>query len=142
MDAVASDDDLVTARGIRVPSAAITWSATRSGGPGGQHANTSDTAVTIELDLERAELPTAVADRLREAHGEVVRAASADSRSQFRNRQIARQRLAELVDEAARPRRQRRPTKRTRGSHRRRLEEKRRRGEKKRNRSWRPGDER
>lgn len=136
---MAADDDLVTSRGLRIPAAALSWWATRSGGPGGQHANTSDTAVTIELDVEAAGLPDAVASRLRTAHGDSVRASSADSRSQFRNRQLARKRLAEIVDGAARPPRRRRATKPTRGSQRRRLEAKRQQGEKKRDRSWRPG---
>jgi ribosome-associated protein len=136
---MASDDDLVTGRGLRIPSAALAWWATRSGGPGGQHANTSDTSVTIELTIDSADLPEGVADRLRTAHGDTVRASSADSRSQFRNRQLARKRLADLVDDAARPPKRRRPTRPTRGSQRRRLEDKRKQGEKKQRRSWRPG---
>lgn len=135
---MAADDDLVTPRGLRIPAAAIEWWASRSGGPGGQHANTSDTNVTVELDVEAAGLPDAVASRLRTAHGDQVRATSADSRSQFRNRQLARKRLAELVDDAARPPKRRRPTKPTRGAKRRRLEAKRQQSEKKQRRSWRP----
>jgi ribosome-associated protein len=142
---VADDDDLVTKRGLRLPGATIRWWATRSGGPGGQHANTSDTSVTVELDLDALDaagvaLPEGTTSRLRDAHGEVVRASSSDSRSQHRNRQLARQRLAEAVDEAARPPARRRPTKPSRGSQRRRLEAKRKLGEKKARRSWRPGD--
>ena len=136
---MASDDDLVTGRGLRIPSTALEWWATRSGGPGGQHANTSDTSVTIELTIDDADLPEGVAARLRTTHGDTVRASSADSRSQFRNRQLARKRLADLVDDAAQPPKRRRPTKPTRGSQRRRLEEKRKQGEKKQRRSWRPG---
>lgn len=138
---MAADDDLVTSRGLRVPASALSWWATRSGGPGGQHANTSDTNVTIALDLDEAGLPDAVTSRLRTAHGDSVRASSADSRSQFRNRQLARKRLAELVDGAAAPPRRRRATKPSRGAKRRRLEAKRQQGEKKRRRSWQPGDE-
>ena len=136
---VSGDDDLVTKRGLRIPAAAIQWWASRSGGPGGQHANTSDTQVTVELDLEAAGLPDEVTRRLRTAHGDAVRATSADSRSQYRNRQLARKRLADVVDGAAQPVRRRRPTRPTLGSKRRRLEEKRRQSEKKRGRSWRPG---
>ncbi len=140
---VAADDDLVTSRGIRIPAAAIRWWATRSGGPGGQHANTSDTHVTVELDLEAAGLPDGVASRLRSAHGDQIRASSADSRSQFRNRQLARQRLADLVDGAAKPPRTRRATKPGRGATQRRLDAKKQRSEKKQRRSWRPdGDHR
>jgi ribosome-associated protein len=140
--AVADDDDLVTKRGLRIPAAALRWWASRSGGPGGQHANTSDTHVTVELDLAGAGLPSGVTQRLRDAHGETVRASSADSRSQYRNRQLARQRLAELVDAAARPPARRRPTRPSRSSVLRRLDEKRQQGEKKRRRSWRPDADR
>lgn len=135
---MAGEDDLVTSRGLRVPAAAIRWWASRSGGPGGQHANTSDTQVTVELDLEEAGLPDGVTERLRTAHGGTVRATSADSRSQYRNRQLARKRLADLVDGAAKPPARRRPTKPSRGAKRRRLEAKRQQSEKKARRSWRP----
>ena len=130
----------MTARGLRVPAAALEWWASRSGGPGGQHANTSDTKVTVELDLERADLPEPVTARLRSAHGDTVRAAAADSRSQFRNRQLARKRLADIVDGASVPVRRRRATKPSRSAERRRLDAKRRQGEKKRERNWRPTD--
>jgi len=140
-----ADDDLVTKRGLRIPAAALRWWASRSGGPGGQHANTSDTHVTVELDLDAlaeadVDLPAGTAERLRADHGDAVRASAADSRSQHRNRQLARRRLADVVDEAARPPAPpRRPTRRTRGAERKRLEEKKQRAEVKRNRSWRPG---
>ena len=135
---MAGEEDLVTSRRLHIPAAAIRWWASRSGGPGGQHANTSDTQVTVELDLDAAELPGGVTERLRTAHGDTVRATSADSRSQYRNRQLARKRLADLVDQAAKPPARRRPTKPTRGAQRRRLEEKRQHSEKKARRSWRP----
>jgi len=140
-----ADDDLVTSRGLRIPAVAIRWWASRSGGPGGQHANTSDTHVTVELQLDALEeagahLPTGTVERLRDAHGDAVRATSADSRSQFRNRQLARARLAELIDGAARPPARRRPTRPSRSATRRRLEAKREHGEKKARRAWRPED--
>lgn len=135
---MAGEEDLVTSRGLHIPAAAIRWWASRSGGPGGQHANTSDTQVTVELDVDAAELPGGVTERLRTAHGDTVRATSADSRSQYRNRQLARKRLADLVDQAAKPPARRRPTKPTRGAQRRRLEDKRQHSEKKARRSWRP----
>jgi len=139
---VAADDDLVTSRGLRIPARALRWWATRSGGPGGQHANTADTQVTIELDLAEADLPEAVTERLRTAHGDAVRATSSDSRSQFRNRQLARKRLADVVDGAARPPARRRPTKPSRSAKRRRLKAKREQSEKKQRRSWRPDGDR
>jgi ribosome-associated protein len=135
---MAGEEDLVTSRGLRVPATAIRWWASRSGGPGGQHANTSDTQVTVELDLDAAELPGGVVERLRAAHGDTVRATSSDSRSQYRNRQLARKRLADLVDGAATPPARRRATTPSRGAQRRRLEAKRQHSEKKARRSWRP----
>lgn len=140
-----ADDELVTSQGLRIPAAALRWWASRSGGPGGQHANTSDTQVTVELQLDAldeagASLPSGTVERLREVHGDAVRATSSDSRSQFRNRQLARQRLADLIDGAARPPARRRPTRPSRSAKRRRLEEKRQHSEKKARRSWRPGD--
>ncbi len=131
-------EDLVTARGLRVPGSAIRWWASRSGGPGGQHANTSDTAVTVELVVDESGLADHVVARLRTAHGETVRATSADSRSQYRNRQLARKRLADLVDDAAAPRTTRRATRPSRGADRRRLQAKREQSEKKARRRWRP----
>ena len=133
-----AEDDLVTRRGLRVPGAAVSWRATRSGGPGGQHANTSDTLVTVELDVAAAELPPGVEARLRAAHGPVVRVSTSESRSQFRNRQLARARLAALIDDAAIVPTTRRATRPTRSSARRRLDDKRRAGDRKRERSWRP----
>jgi ribosome-associated protein len=137
---MAGDDDLVTKRGLEVPATALRWWADRSGGPGGQHANTADTAVTVELDVGSSGLPAAVRDRLRATHGDEVRASSSDSRSQFRNRTLARKRLAELIDDAATPPKRRRKTHRTRASERRRLKDKKMQSEKKKRRSWRPGD--
>lgn len=133
---MASDDDLVTGRGYRIPAAAIRWWASRSGGPGGQHANTSDTQVTVEVDLDLAALSSAVDARVRKALGPTVRATASDSRSQFRNRTLARQRVAAAIDDAARPPAPRRTTRPTRGSVERRLTAKRQRAERKRERRW------
>ena len=106
-----------------------------SGGPGGQHANKNETAVTLRLDLRSTSLPDHVADRLIGKLGNpIVEVTAADSRSQWRNRTVARQRLAEVLEEANKPRARRRRTKPTRASKQRRLEEKRHRSEIKRNR--------
>ena len=118
----------MTPGGLRVEDGAVSWSRTRSGGPGGQHANTSDTAVTVALDVDAAGWPTHVRDRVRATLGPVVTARAADSRSQWRNRQLAWERLGRRVDGAARPPRPRRATRPTRRSVRDRLEGKRRRG--------------
>ncbi len=106
-----------------------------SGGPGGQHANKNETAVTLRVDLRATSLPGEVTQRLITKLGEaVVEVSAADSRSQWRNRALARQRLAEVLDDANKPQARRRRTKPTRASKTRRLDEKRRRSEIKKNR--------
>jgi ribosome-associated protein len=92
-----------TPRGRRVAADAVSWQATRSGGPGGQHANTSDTAVTVSIEVARTGLPEVVRDRIQSAIGPVVTAASARSRSQWRNRQLAWLEAMSRLDEAATP---------------------------------------
>ena len=92
-----------TPRGLRVAADAVSWVATRSGGPGGQHANTSDTAVTVTIDIDEAGLSAAIRDRVLAAAGPVITASSAGSRSQFRNRATAWAAALERLDEAAKP---------------------------------------
>jgi len=120
-------DDLVTPGGLRLDGAAVTWRVTRSGGPGGQHANTSDTSVTVTVHLPDAGLPEADTERLVAALGPTVTARSSDSRSQWRNRQLAWERLAARLDGAARPPRPRHATRPTRSARAERLAGKRRR---------------
>jgi ribosome-associated protein len=92
-----------TPRGLRVAADAVSWIATRSGGPGGQHANTSDTAVTVTIDVATAALPDGVRDRVVTAVGPTITASSASSRSQFRNRAAAWAAAFERLDDAAKP---------------------------------------
>ena len=92
-----------TPRGLRVAADAVTWVATRSGGPGGQHANTSDTAVTVTIEVDLAELSQTIRDRVVAAVGPTITASSAGSRSQFRNRATAWAAALERLDEAAKP---------------------------------------
>lgn len=92
-----------TPRGLRLAAEAVSWVATRSGGPGGQHANTSDTAVTITIDVDSAGFPDAIRDRVLAAAGPTISASSAGSRSQFRNRATAWAAALERLDEAAKP---------------------------------------
>lgn len=97
------DGVYTTPRGLQIAADAVSWLATRSGGPGGQHANTSDTAVTITVDIERAGFGATVRERVLKAAGPVVAATSAGSRSQFRNRATAWAALLDRLDEAAKP---------------------------------------
>jgi ribosome-associated protein len=92
-----------TPRGLRIAADSVSWLATRSGGPGGQHANTSDTAVTVTIDVERAGLAAVVRDRVVAAVGPTITASSSGSRSQFRNRAAAWAAALERIDEAAKP---------------------------------------
>ncbi|MGD9793474.1 MAG: alternative ribosome rescue aminoacyl-tRNA hydrolase ArfB [Acidimicrobiia bacterium] len=128
-------DEYRTPRGHRIHSDAITWTTTRSGGPGGQHANTSDTAVTMVCDLATCGLHPVIVERLIRALGPTLTVRSADSRSQWRNRQTAWARMAETIDESARPPKPRRPTRPSRSSVEARLTSKRRQSERKRNRT-------
>ena len=131
-----ADADLTTRRGLRLPAAALDERFARGSGPGGQHRNVTASAVEIVADL--AELEGPGADRVRSRLGGTVRARADESRSQWRNRTIARERLADTLDEAARVETPRRPTRPSRGARERRLESKRRTSERKRSRSWRP----
>ena len=133
-------DELVTPGGLRLDGAALTWRVTRSGGPGGQHANTSDTSVVLTVHLPDAGLPAADTERLVAALGPTVTARSSDSRSQWRNRQLAVQRLIERIDDAAVPEAVRRSTRPSRSAVRERLDDKRRQAERKQSRKWRPDD--
>lgn len=103
-----------------------------SGGPGGQHANRSATAVRLRFDVSASSLPDDVRTKLTQRLGAVVEVTIADSRSQFRNRAIARRRLRERLEKALADPPKRRPTRPTRSSKQQRLEDKRARSETKR----------
>lgn len=125
-------DDVRVGR-FTIPDVEIDETFSTSGGPGGQHANRSLTAVELRFDVAASEaFPTSVRDRIIERLGPVVAASSAESRSQWRNRSIARSRLAEAIEEAMTPPTPRRATRPTRASRLRRLDSKRRQSEKKR----------
>jgi ribosome-associated protein len=123
-------------RSLDIPESELTWRFSRSGGPGGQSVNTSDTRVELMFDLAGSpSIPEHLKQRAlrrlgrRLVDGAVVIAAS-EHRSQHRNRQAARARLIDVLDKAlAPPPPKRRPTRPTRGSQERRLAGKRRRAE-------------
>ncbi len=129
---MATDDPLAVKPGLSIPTSELTWRFGPSGGPGGQHANTSNTRA--ELVFEIADSPTLnhhQRDKLERAFGPRIRVVVDDTRSQTRNRELALARLAERMNEALRPERIRRPTKPGRGAKERRLKQKRQRGERK-----------
>lgn len=125
------DGAYTTPRGRRIAADAVSWVATRSGGPGGQHANTSDTAVTVSIEVALTGLPDVVRERVAAAVGPFVTATSARSRSQWRNRQLAWQDVLARLDEAAAPPPPRARTKPSRGAREARLRDKKAVGERK-----------
>jgi ribosome-associated protein len=128
-------------RGLDLPLSEITWRATTSGGPGGQHANRTLSRVEVEFDVGASSvLGPRQRQRLLDRIGPVVRASAADSRSQARNRQLALERLAARIDAALRVETPRRATRPTKSSQVRRVEAKRRRAQVKRARR-RPGED-
>jgi ribosome-associated protein len=138
---VATDDTLHVRRGLDIPLSEISWRATTSGGPGGQHANRTLSRVEVWFDVAASSaLGPRQRARLLERVGPVVRASAADSRSQARNRQLALERLATRIDAALRVEAPRRATRPTKGSQVRRVESKRHRSQIKRARR-RPGED-
>ena len=115
-----------------IPLAELSWRFSRSGGPGGQHVNTSDTRVEVRFDVAGSpSLGPRQRARLLERLGPEVRVVASDERSQLRNRQLALDRLAARLAEALRVTPVRRSTRPTKGSVERRLDEKRRQADRK-----------
>jgi ribosome-associated protein len=125
-----------------IPLDELEWRFSGPGGPGGQHANTSNTRVELRFDVAGSpSLGPRQRARLLERLGPTVRVVAADSRSQSRNRELALARLRERLAAALRVERPRRSTAPTAAARRRRLDAKRRRGELKRQRRARPAPE-
>ncbi|HEY8774126.1 MAG TPA: alternative ribosome rescue aminoacyl-tRNA hydrolase ArfB [Gaiellaceae bacterium] len=120
-------------RSVTLPVDEIELRFSRSSGPGGQHAQRSETRVEAILDVEASSALTPVQKRRVVARaGPVLRAVAQDERSQSRNRELALERLVERLREALRVERPRRPTTPSAAARQRRLDDKRRRGETKR----------
>lgn len=119
----------------QVPEGEIEFRFLAPGGPGGQHANRSNTKVdAIWRPGESASAPDHLRERIVARLGTVVRVTVDDERSQRRNRELAVERLRTRVATATVVERSRRPTKASRASKRRRVDAKRRRGDLKRGR--------
>ena len=115
-------------RSVLLPLAEIELRFSRSSGPGGQHANTAETRVEAILDVEESSALTDVQKRRVIAKaGPTIRAIAQDERSQWRNRELAVERLADQLREALKVQRRRVATKPTKASRERRLESKKRR---------------
>jgi len=124
-----ADELRVNAR-LTIPLAEIELRTSRSSGPGGQHAQKTETRVEAVFDVERSQaLSDAQRRRLRTRVGPVVRAQAQDERSQWRNRELALERLADAIRAGLRVERTRRPTTPTASSRERRLDAKRRRAQ-------------
>lgn len=135
-----ASDRLSLGRGVSIAVSEVELRTSRSSGPGGQHANTSDTRVEAIFDVAAsASLSAGQRLRITERLGPVVSAVSQDSRSQSRNREKALERLREKLAASLEVAPKRRPTRPTRASRERRLQAKRQQSERKRARRP-PGD--
>jgi ribosome-associated protein len=123
-------DAIRVTRSVLLPLAEIELRFSRSSGPGGQHANTAETRVEAILDVEASSALTKVQKRRVVAKaGPTLRAVAQDERSQWRNRELAVERLVEQLRDALKVRRRRVATKPTKASRERRLESKKRRAQ-------------
>ena len=120
-------------RSVVLPLAEVQLRFSRSSGPGGQHAQKSETRVEAVFDVESSDaLTDAQKRRVVGRAGPVLRAVAQDERSQSRNRELALERLVAALREALRVERKRVPTKPTAAARERRLEQKKRRSKTKR----------
>jgi ribosome-associated protein len=129
---VKATDRLAINDRLAIPLAEIELRASRSSGPGGQHANVTASRIEAVFDVETSPtLSEAERARLREKIGPQVTAIAQDARSQARNRELALERLAAKIAGALAVPKKRRPTRPSRGARERRLEQKRRRAQRK-----------
>jgi ribosome-associated protein len=117
-------------RSVSIPRSEIELRFSRSSGPGGQHAQKTESRAEALFDVERSEaLTEAQKRRVIAKAGPVLRAVAQDERSQWRNRELAIERVVEALRDALKVERRRRATKPTAASKERRLEQKRRRAQ-------------
>ena len=117
---------------LSIPLDKIELRASRSSGPGGQHANVTASRIEVVFDVNASEsLSEEQKRRILGRAGPVVRAIAQETRSQARNRELALQRLEERLARALAVRRPRRPTKPSKGATERRLQAKRRQSQRK-----------
>lgn len=127
---------LQTPNGHPIPEQAIRFSFVRSGGPGGQHVNTSSTKVQVQIGIDACGLPARQTNRLHEVFGNSVSVAASGSRSQWQNKEEALRRALAAIDDALTQQRPRVPTKATRRAKERRLKNKARQSRRKSDRHW------
>jgi ribosome-associated protein len=125
-----SAESIRVTKSVAVPVAEIELRTSRSSGPGGQHAQKSETRVEAVFDVEAsAALTDAQKRRVVAKAGPVLRAIAQDERSQLRNRELATERLIAALRDALFVQRRRVPTKPSAAAKARRVDEKKRRGE-------------
>jgi ribosome-associated protein len=126
--------DLVVSGDVTIPEDELEWRFSTSGGPGGQHANKSATRAEVSFDVggsralddvQKRRIADQLASRLR---GGVVTVSADDTRSQARNREVARERLAELLVKSLEVHEPRVATKPSRSARRKRVDDKKARG--------------
>jgi ribosome-associated protein len=133
MPGMSERESIRVTRSVSIPRAEIELRFSRSSGPGGQHAQKSDTRVEAVFDVEASSALTDTQKRRVVAKaGPVLRAVAQDERSQWRNRELALERLVEQLRDALRVPRRRRPTAPSKAAVERRLDQKRRRSQTKR----------
>lgn len=120
---------------LRIPPGEVHYRASRSGGPGGQHVNTSSSRIELWWNLRQSAAPSPPQRALLEERLGTrldsegwLRLVESGQRSQFRNREAVTERFVELLERGLRPRKARKPTAVPRAERTRRLETKRRRG--------------
>jgi ribosome-associated protein len=120
-------------RSVSIPRSEIELRFSRSSGPGGQHAQKTETRAEAIFDVERSVgMTEAQKRRVIAKAGPVLRAVAQDERSQWRNRELAIERVVDALGDALKVERRRRPTKPSAAAKERRLDQKRRRSETKR----------
>jgi ribosome-associated protein len=141
------DSRIVIAAGVTIPIAELEFRASRSGGPGGQHVNTSSTRIELWWNATRSPSLTAgqraqVLSRLRSRLTEDgdLRIVASETRSQARNKAMTIERFQAVLAKALAVRKRRKPTRPPRAARERRLAEKRKQSERKRRRQA-PGSE-
>lgn len=119
---------LKTPAGRAIPENAVIVETVRSGGPGGQHANKTETGVRVRLDLGRLDLDE---EELQRLGGRVIEATARTSRSQIRNKESALDTALRRLDDALAVPRRRKPTRPSKAASEKRLRTKRRQAQRK-----------
>lgn len=120
--AAVTETHLVVNRGLSIPLSEIELRASRSSGPGGQHANKTESRIEAVYDVTKSAAPTdSQRAKILKQYGAVVRATAQDERSQLRNRELALTRLGMRIADALIVRRSRVATKPSRAAKQKRI---------------------